>query len=287
MYNIIKNPITNRFVNINSKLGKKILQNYIILLGGSEIPLLEKEKSTISAITSTSEPFNYIFSNKLSEDSGFGYIFLNEDRTLLVKCVVINNKKKQNLKTFLGIYKETVNTHEFIKECNILKKMGEKSIGPKIIDFKIYNRIEFMQMIGDNNKIFNLENKSNLLEDKYIDDSGKVCDNNLEFGIIKMEFLEGYESLNIQKLMSSIELCENLNSKIDDMHSENVLHCDLHSGNILLSKDDSDIRIIDFGKSIIREDTPGIHRIEKEKFCKNIYSYVSEPKMLEICKDVS
>ena len=52
------------------------------------------------------------------------------------------------------------------------------------------------------------------------------------------------------------------------MHRENIRHCDLHSGNILLSKDDSDIRIIDFGKSIIKEDTPGVHIFEKEKFCK-------------------
>lgn len=36
MYNKIKNPITNRYVNINSTLGKTILNNYINTLNGGE-----------------------------------------------------------------------------------------------------------------------------------------------------------------------------------------------------------------------------------------------------------
>ena len=35
MYNKIVNPNTGRKVNINSRLGKKIIKNYLILLGGS------------------------------------------------------------------------------------------------------------------------------------------------------------------------------------------------------------------------------------------------------------
>ena len=35
MYSRIKSPITNRFVNINSTLGKRIINNYLNQLGGS------------------------------------------------------------------------------------------------------------------------------------------------------------------------------------------------------------------------------------------------------------
>lgn len=37
MYDKIKNPITNRYVNIHSKLGKNILKNYINQLGGTNV----------------------------------------------------------------------------------------------------------------------------------------------------------------------------------------------------------------------------------------------------------
>lgn len=35
MYKYIVNPLDNKKLNIKSKLGKKILQNYLELLGGS------------------------------------------------------------------------------------------------------------------------------------------------------------------------------------------------------------------------------------------------------------
>ena len=35
MYNKIKNPVTNRFVTIKSKLGKMILEKYLNQLGGT------------------------------------------------------------------------------------------------------------------------------------------------------------------------------------------------------------------------------------------------------------
>ena len=34
MYSRIKSPMTNRFVNINSTLGKRIINNYLNQLGG-------------------------------------------------------------------------------------------------------------------------------------------------------------------------------------------------------------------------------------------------------------
>ena len=36
MYNRIKNPLTNRYVNINSILGRNILNNYINILNGGD-----------------------------------------------------------------------------------------------------------------------------------------------------------------------------------------------------------------------------------------------------------
>ena len=39
-----------------------------------------------------------------------------------------------------------------------------------------------------------------------------------------------------------IELCTKFNKRIDYMHVEDIRHCDLHSGNVLLSEDESDIK---------------------------------------------
>ena len=37
MYSKIVNPLTNKYVNINSKLGQYIIQKYIELIGGAII----------------------------------------------------------------------------------------------------------------------------------------------------------------------------------------------------------------------------------------------------------
>ena len=40
MYQKIVNPVTNRFVNLNSKLGKKILKTYLLTLKGGVLQRL-------------------------------------------------------------------------------------------------------------------------------------------------------------------------------------------------------------------------------------------------------
>jgi len=282
MYNTIKNPFTNRFVSIYSKLGKNILQNYILLIGGSNISL-PLEKTTIPVSTLISESFNYTFNSDLSEDSAYGYIFLHNKENILLKCLVINEETEQ-FKTNLGIYKETVKPAEFFKECNILKKMGELEIGPKVFNYSIINRTDFKKMLESNYKIFDLDNKSNLLEEKYIDECKKQCINNLEFGIITMEYLKGYNSLLSKKLKDNkIELCPKFNKRIDDMHGEDIRHCDLHSGNVLLSENESDIKIIDFGRSIFVKNTSELNRIAKEKYCKKASSHYPNLDLIKIC----
>ena len=47
MYNFIVNPATGRKVNINNKLGKKILQKYIKLIGGSSLNFESTRKDAI------------------------------------------------------------------------------------------------------------------------------------------------------------------------------------------------------------------------------------------------
>ena len=271
MYNNIKNPITNRNVNINSKLGRNILKNYIKLLGGAEIvSALEKD---------TDEFFDYTFNSDLSEDSAYGYIFIHNKENLLLKCLVINEEPEQ-FKTNLGIYKETVKPDEFSKECNILTKMGELEVGPKVFNFMIMNREDFKKMLKGNYEIFNLDNKSNLLEEKYID---------LKFGIIIMEYLKGYKPLLIKKLQDNkSNLCPKFNKKIDDMHGEDIRHCDLHSGNVLLSEDKDksfDIKIIDFGRSIFVKNTSESSRIDKEKYCKKASSHYPQMDLIKICNN--
>ena len=50
-------------------------------------------------------------------------------------------------------------------------------------------------MLECNYKIFDLDNKSKLSDEKYIDECKKQCINNLKFVIITMEYLKGYNSL--------------------------------------------------------------------------------------------
>ena len=47
MYSFIINPLTNKRVNINSKLGEYILNNYIIQLGGSTLGNVVKKSKPI------------------------------------------------------------------------------------------------------------------------------------------------------------------------------------------------------------------------------------------------
>lgn len=49
-------------------------------------------------------------------------------------------------------------------------------------------------------------------------------------------------------------LAEKIDKLIDIMHSKGILHGDLHAENIVVSEDLSDVRIIDFGESVLTKD---------------------------------
>ena len=51
-YNKIKNPITNRYVNINTKLGKFIINNYLNQIGGGLVYDPEKDGFIIKKVGS-------------------------------------------------------------------------------------------------------------------------------------------------------------------------------------------------------------------------------------------
>ena len=165
--------------------------------------------------------------------------------------------------------------------------MGELEVGPKVVNFMIMDREDFKNMLKGNYEIFNLDNKSNLLEEKYIDNTYKQCINNLEFGIIIMEYLKEYKPLLIKKLQDNkSDLCPKFNKKIDDMHGADIRHCDLHSGNVLLNEDKDksfDIKIIDFGRSIFVKNTSESNRIDKEKYCKKASSHYPKMDLIKIC----
>ena len=54
MYTKIHNPLTNRYVKINSKIGKNILRRYLEIMGGNPIQLIGSIMGTKSSRSSSS-----------------------------------------------------------------------------------------------------------------------------------------------------------------------------------------------------------------------------------------
>jgi len=56
MYNKIYNPIINKFVDINSSSGKKLLVNYLNQSGAGKVPRNTKEPNLLPSVSRHSTP---------------------------------------------------------------------------------------------------------------------------------------------------------------------------------------------------------------------------------------
>ena len=86
MYNKIINPLTGKKVSVKSKLGKKIIKNYLSLLGGATSSMVSRKNINIGIVSSSRD----IFLNKRMVMSGFRD--KNIEKFIMEHSGVIENK---------------------------------------------------------------------------------------------------------------------------------------------------------------------------------------------------
>jgi len=160
---------------------------------------------------------------------------LNPEHSLsseLVMKVTSQNRKKYLLKLF----PDRVNV---FRECNIQRLLPD--ISPKIIDCFVCDGVNYP---GVN---FEIQ------------------------GVILMEYLEGWKDMG--KLPEKgTKLHEIVCGIVNTMHDRGVVHQDLHENNMMINKDETDAKIIDFGHARItytspKKDGPWSKYKDVEKFC--------------------
>ena len=231
MYNYIYNPATNKKVCIYSKLGKNILNSYIIhLIGSAKNDKIEDWDDWILSVKKKHPIFsdtNYKFSENKSKEGDFGIIFLSETSHTLIKLVLLGDYEFEL--GILGNRKAFMNIDDWINECNISEVLSNLNIGPKYYGFDILdpNDINLKKFVPPHTKI----------------------------GILKLELLENYENLNNIPITDSNKniICNNIKNKLYIMHENKMGHCDLHFGNILVNKTTYEVKFIDFGQVKISE----------------------------------
>ena len=230
MYKYINNPKTNKRVYIYSKLGKKILNSYIIHLIGSAKKdkikdwdewILSVEKHPIFSDT------NYKFCKHKTNEGDFGIIFLSETSNKLIKLVLLGDYEFDL--GILGCSKAFMNIEDWINECKFSELLSNLKVGPNYYESDI------------------LEPDDINLKD-FVPPNAKI-------GIIKLELLENYENLNNIPITDSNKniICTNIRDKLHIMHENKMGHCDLHYGNILVNKSTYEVKFIDFGQVKISE----------------------------------
>lgn len=241
MYKYINNPETNKRVNIYSKLGKKILNSYIIHLIGSakndkikdwDEWLLSVEKHPFFSDT------NYKLSEHKTSEGDFGIIFLSETSHKLIKLVLLGEYEFDL--GILGYRKAFMDIEDWINECKFSELLSNLNAGPNYYESNILEPDEI-----------NLKN--------FVPPDTKI-------GIIKLELLENYENLNNIPITDSNKniICTNIRDKLHIMHENKMGHCDLHYGNILVNKSTYEVKFIDFGQVKISENF--LHHNESENF---------------------
>jgi tRNA A-37 threonylcarbamoyl transferase component Bud32 len=93
--------------------------------------------------------------------------------------------------------------------------------------------------------------------------------------------LSGYYCISDDRVFTMFTYRGKINDLIDKLHSIDILHGDLHGGNIVINPKTEDVRLIDFGQSyFIHEITPHMLR-EISLFLNEKFSCVKEAMVFE------
>ena len=136
-------------------------------------------------------------------------------------------------------------------DCKILKiENGIKTSIINILD-KDYVKKELFKPKDDSIKM--LENEIKCLEKlKKTNIVPRIINYDINGGYIIMELINGWQ-INHYKYKNEIEKIEmmiKVITAVQEIHKNNIIHCDIKLGNIIVSTD-MDIKIIDFGISAI------------------------------------
>lgn len=158
---------------------------------------------------------------------------------------------------------------KFTNELQIATKMGDLNIGPKI-----YAGCHFKNMIEKkmlainiheniNIKQFDKESRKYKFISEFLDG---LEDSAFNVGILVMEPLTSGTFKNkcrnrTDTIGSEGQKCNQICSKIKEMHDHNIIHNDIHQDNILFNKN-NEPRIIDYGQSLDLTDNLIGHKIK-------------------------
>lgn len=162
-----------------------------------------------------------------------------------------------------------------IKNLEIMDKIG---FGGFSINKKcIYENKEYSLKIFDEpNKVFDkdLEEKYFALMNlslkysnipKYI-----VTKDNINIGYIS-ELLDDYLISKKKSLVKRVEMLKNVKNAILELHENNIIHTDIHSGNIMYSSKDDTCKLIDFDNSCF-----GKYKSKKSLLDENASEFVNK-----------
>ena len=213
---------------------------------------------------------DYKYDEVLSSKGDYGIIFkTDKPKPILLKVVIIwtgtdelfNRMYKDIAMNIFQLPRSVIKIEQWYNEIAVLQKMSENNISPNLIEHNLF------ETIGIN------------LGPPQVD--GGI----LKMGLIKMEYLYNYitleeyikkKELNYDKKLKEL-VCEKIINKLKEMHKQKVCHGDLHMGNILINEDDLDIKFIDFGSSQYKEFI-GETVWEKESECG-----VNHDEILKLC----
>ena len=170
----------------------------------------------------------YEFSEDKTKEGAFGIIFSNNTDTL-IKLVLLGDPEvllgdHDTDIEILGSGKAFMYIEDWINECKYSKIFSDLNVGPQYYTDNILEP-----------NVINLE--------KFVPSGTKI-------GMIKLELLGNYENLRtfIITEPNKAEICGNIRKNLMIMHKNNIGHCDLNLGNILVNRLNNEVKFIDFGQ---------------------------------------
>jgi serine/threonine protein kinase len=155
--------------------------------------------------------------------------------------------------------------------------MGELNIGPKLYLGGLVSSMVQKRMLGLN---INTNIDLKRLTKQSHEFLGILLDNlhqkDKNIGILVMEPIEGGTFIEKCRNRTNIrgpqgQQCDKVCEKIDEMHSNNIIHNDIHQNNLLFNEA-GEPRIIDFGESIdLTDGYEGFIEIEGHKYDTDSY----------------
>lgn len=267
MYNKIVDPETKKKYNVNSKKGIKIIKRYLNQIGGNTINL-NLNTGNKDEVEDLSITFK-------------GFLGMGKSG-----CTFLVMRNSETIPLVLKISKLDIpKSNEFW----IGKKMADNKISYKYYGYTILEKLkspEMGQLLTIVNKLhlesWELIKSSKYLELILMEYAGKPWSS-----LIPDKPNNNYRTNSYLTEDQERNLCEN----IDKMHSINIVHGDLHSGNIFLK--DRKTYIGDFGKSQdVSEDN--IIRNYDGPTLSNYYNYPirrtfipTEQERVQICNKAS